>query len=387
MVRISDTLKQQNNLTSFPVAYAEDLWINRDTSGETEDYTTIQNAYNNGELGGSSIQVDTMPIASSEYEGAIYQYIGDSGTYKKNAWYECIEDSENVGTYIWNYLNIPLKEPIIMNEQSASTVQDALALIVNRDSGTGAPVGTLISQYKKVPMSGYLYCDGSTFDETAYPSLYLYLGSNVLPDYRECVMVGAEQNTTDTIAAHDVYTEGQFKDDQFQDHTHSVSAVGLGHTEYYDGSAKYLTTSTSTGKANSGRYGTTTHGKQKAVYVYIKATSGLAENQQENVLNATKNYVDNANSYSTEETLTGGTWIDGKPIYRKCFNGSWTVPNSTWSDIITVPNIEQLIRAEIMANNNMWSGYWEIANSNVRFYTSNGTIFKLCILEYTKTTD
>ena len=31
------------------------------------------------------------------------------------------------------------------------------------DTGTGAPVGTLISQYKKVPMSGYLYCDGSTF--------------------------------------------------------------------------------------------------------------------------------------------------------------------------------------------------------------------------------
>ena len=34
------------------------------------------------------------------------------------------------------------------------------------DTGTGAPVGTLIQQYKKVPMSGYLYCDGSTFDET-----------------------------------------------------------------------------------------------------------------------------------------------------------------------------------------------------------------------------
>ena len=24
-------------------------------------------------------------------------------------------------------------------------------------------------------------------------------------------------------------------------------------------------------------------------------------------------------SYSTNETLTGGTWIDGKPIYRKVF--------------------------------------------------------------------
>lgn len=31
------------------------------------------------------------------------------------------------------------------------------------DTGTGAPVGTLIQQYKKVPMSEYLYCDGSTF--------------------------------------------------------------------------------------------------------------------------------------------------------------------------------------------------------------------------------
>ena len=41
------------------------------------------------------------------------------------------------------------------------------------DTGIGAPVGTLISQYKKVPMSGYLYCDGSTFDENDYPALYM----------------------------------------------------------------------------------------------------------------------------------------------------------------------------------------------------------------------
>lgn len=28
------------------------------------------------------------------------------------------------------------------------------------------------------------------------------------------------------------------------------------------------------------------------------------------------------NSYSTNEIKTGGTWIDGKPIYRKVFSGS-----------------------------------------------------------------
>lgn len=181
------------------------------------------------------------------------------------------------------------------------------------DTGTGAPVGTLISQYKKVPMSGYLYCDGSTFDETVYPALYLYLGTNVLPDYRECVMVGAEQNTTDTIAEHDVYTQGEFKDDQIQSHKHylynttsnfyayddngphgSVGLTGTGVSIPMDYSTK------ESGETVYARTGTTTHGKQKAVFVYIKATSGLAENQQENVLNAVKNYT-----YSKYDTTTG----------------------------------------------------------------------------------
>lgn len=161
------------------------------------------------------------------------------------------------------------------------------------DTGAGASVGSLIQQYKKKPMSGYLYCDGSTFDQNAYPALYMYLGSNVLPDYRECVMVGAEENTTDTIAAHDVYGEGEFKDDQMQEHTHEYSAPSL--TTDVVGLIPGLrvcssSTKTQTG-VNSGRSETTTHGKQKAVYVYIKATSGLAENQQDNVLRDVKDYA------------------------------------------------------------------------------------------------
>lgn len=152
--------------------------------------------------------------------------------------------------------------------------------------GFSIPVGTLISQYKKVPMSGYLYCDGSTFDENAYPALYMYLGTNVLPDYRECVMVGAEQNTTDTIATHDVYGEGEFKDDQIQDIGKMKAGATSGHSLLTGGIAGYVTSNSDL------RVGETTHGKQKAVYVYIKATSGLAENQQENVLNDVKGYVD-----------------------------------------------------------------------------------------------
>ena len=202
------------------------------------------------------------------------------------------------------------------------------------DTGTGAAVGTLVSQYKKVPMSGYLYCDGSTFDENDYPALYMYLGSNVLPDYRECVMVGAEQNTTDTIATHDVYGEGEFKDDQLQSHTHNIRIEANGYA-VVTGQNEYSTVTYGDGvvndsDTNTGRTGdtNTTHGKQKAVYVYIKATSGLAENQQENVLNDVKGYVDNSNSYSTDEVKTGGKWIDGKPIYRKVVDFG-ALPNAT----------------------------------------------------------
>ena len=167
------------------------------------------------------------------------------------------------------------------------------------DTGTGAPVGTLVTQYKKVAMSGYLYCDGSTFDENNYPALYMYLGTNVLPDYRECVMVGAEQNTTDTIATHDVYGEGEFKDDQLQEHKHHIKQYSV---ERYQNVLSQVadfaldindnsSATTYTLNVANARTGETTHGKQKAVYVYIKATSGLAENQQENVLNEVKEYL------------------------------------------------------------------------------------------------
>ena len=178
------------------------------------------------------------------------------------------------------------------------------------DAGSGNPVGTIIPMYKKSSPSGYLYCDGrdttGTSEElsTHYPLLYAYLGSNILPDYRECAIVGAEQNTTDTIATHDVFTEGQFKDDQLQNHGHSITDPGHthsyihpvpslpvlepGHNTYFSVDSDVYTGSSTTGitvnNPNSGSHGDVTRGKRKAVYFYIKATSGLSENAQYNVV-------------------------------------------------------------------------------------------------------
>jgi microcystin-dependent protein len=193
------------------------------------------------------------------------------------------------------------------------------------DTGTGAPVGSYLMLEKKSNPQGYLYCDGSIFDSSVYPALYQYLGTNVLPDFREFSPVGAEQNTTNVYDAstnpsgvihdHDVYAEGESKDDQIQSHTHSQQRYSSGPDNIYATGPYGAVANISTSDVQGARTGTVTRGKRKAVFVYIKATSGLTENQQENVLNTINDNL----SYSTTEHATGKKWIDEKPIYRRVF--------------------------------------------------------------------
>ena len=56
------------------------------------------------------------------------------------------------------------------------------------------------------------------------------------------------------------------------------------------------------------------------------------------------NYGDNDNSvYSTEEVLTGKTWIDGKPIYRRVITSTTSNKTNVWNGLATVPNVESVI--------------------------------------------
>lgn len=54
-VRVADSLKQQNDLKTFPIAYGEDLWLDKNKGSGEKDYSDIQTLYNNGELGGSGL--------------------------------------------------------------------------------------------------------------------------------------------------------------------------------------------------------------------------------------------------------------------------------------------------------------------------------------------
>lgn len=89
-----------------------------------------------------------------------------------------------------------------------------------------------------------------------------------------------------------------------------------------------------------------------------------------------------------------GTWIDGKPIYRKVSNV--TISNkSTWTSLISISNLDKLINVYGFCKNVTLPRY-ESSNYYVQFlfennylkYMANGTSGSAFIVtEYTKTTD
>lgn len=133
----------------------------------------------------------------------------------------------------------------------------------------GAVQGFLITPLDK----HWLLADGSPVDANLHPRLAAVMPT--LPDLRESVLVGAGQNTHNTIATHDVYDVGQFRDDQFQDHTHNVTvpnSVG-GVWQAVPGDLLHYSSGTEskTSSSASGRSETTTHGKQTGVLFYVWA--------------------------------------------------------------------------------------------------------------------
>ena len=188
-------------------------------------------------------------------------------------------------------------------------------LVPIANSGTyvyNTPLGSIIAfSGNNIPV-GFLLCDGSTLNKNEYLDLfnvigYTYGGSDnefKLPDLRECVLVGVGESERDIIKStnsHDVYTLGEFKNDQLQNITgkysstdYSISNISISNAvedgalygKDYDA---YSADGTSNNKNDQrtlmfdasriARTGTTTHGKQVGVNYIIKATNFVSNIQ------------------------------------------------------------------------------------------------------------
>ena len=137
----------------------------------------------------------------------------------------------------------------------------------------------------------------------------------------------------------------------------------------------------------------------------MTASNVLSALKIKSMIDAVKAVIDTIRSYSTEETIVG-TWIDGKPIYRKVF----TDPNNFWSaahdNIIgNITNFKEPTSIKAIAFNDMGLSGWVEnneagesrcyayikSNGEVHFYRNDvrdGTSYpKKVIIEYTKTID
>lgn len=114
-----------------------------------------------------------------------------------------------------------------------------------------------------------------------------------LPNYSEVSLVGVGSNSTDSVSTHDTFTQGEFKDDQVQNHTHSITDPGHKHAMSqlaftYSGQGIYddlitsysstlnsvdsssNTTGITINNPNSGRHDDVTRGKSKGVTFIVK---------------------------------------------------------------------------------------------------------------------
>lgn len=121
-------------------------------------------------------------------------------------------------------------------------------------------------------------------------------------------------------------------------------------------------------------------------------------------VHAVNEKIDSLNVYSTSEHRIG-TWIDGKPLYRKVVNFG-ALPNSTTKTVAhNISNIDSIIFVKGMAKSTS-DTYWVLpflfegsqSQYNIRTFVNTTNIQMLCdddrssytayiTIEYTKTTD
>lgn len=190
------------------------------------------------------------------------------------------------------------------------STNDELNPIAGSTTYADLAVGSIIPYGGTTPPISFLLCDGLEIPKADYPELYAVIGDAFgsaaeatyfkLPDLRECVPVGAGKNITKSIANHDRYNLGQFKDDELGTHDHPLKTVTT---------ATYNTAGVPVGVAVNNTPTSATHGKQVGVNYIIKAkNTGYPSDIGDAVENLVEDLMDD---YQTKDLATpitiGGT--------------------------------------------------------------------------------
>lgn len=118
----------------------------------------------------TKIQLETMPAVTSVDEGRVVQYIGaTAGNYVNGYFYKCVEDPDNVGSYIWIQKNI---QPDNDTNIQVDTMPAPVAILEDR---IVQYIGVTDTDYT----NGYFY---KCVEDSETPETYKWESVNVQAD-------------------------------------------------------------------------------------------------------------------------------------------------------------------------------------------------------------
>ena len=294
--------------------------------------------------------------------------------------------------------------------------------------GESLPIGSMIpyGSQNNIP-SNWKICDGSAISRETYAELFNIIGTSYgagdgsttfnLPDKRGRVSVGLDSNQTefDTI--------GKKSGSKYlQKHKHKLGAEGAWYygvsTANLSGTGTWAYRAYETNEAGEGDSGNL---QPYEIDIWIIKVSNLVSSLEETtgtiINNLTSTSATDALSanmgkelneklnYSTEEKVVG-TWIDGKPIYRKVVQ--YNKPSTGGVNInlsdFGITNVENIwlnhnsflksVNNEFKPVNNLEAtnifSYCNFpSTTQIRLNTNNAYLTGMwnLIIEYTKTTD
>ena len=280
--------------------------------------------------------------------------------------------------------------------------------------GYGLPLGTWIS-YEGTCPDGFIESE-QTFNTTTYALLYAMLGTNkvparfdhsVLSDWED-ITISTDSNNQ-TIVPYEGFIHFEQSDNsnevaEFKVYVNDVQIVSVRASSYASRRAGQGVTLPV--KKGDSVYANNSVAQSKARYykrhLAIKATPAYVEPDTVSDMVHTMRVQD---SYSTEEVNTGKTWIDGKPIYKRTYNGDptplsiigtlnafedWNIPIPT--------NADTLIKSELRGFNSISKYYsFFFASASICFNNATGKLamfsgsntgtVKQATIWYTKSTD
>lgn len=119
---------------------------------------------------------------------------------------------------------------VVTGDTAAATITGAApsqTLSLTLPLGLSGPIGSGLMWFTNTLPDGYLWLDGSTFSDTAFPVLAALLGTNVLPDLKDRVPIGFSSgvNTIGQLVGADTTVLSQAN---LPAHNHSVSLADGG---------------------------------------------------------------------------------------------------------------------------------------------------------------